>query len=181
VKPAQRAGRVIAIAIAVAAACGACALFGFDVIDIVIVGLAIVSVGLLWILQTPGTGATSEWPPPPGLEIYGVRRDAQQLAWSLRANPNELSDNIVERVQKLIIARLAENGLDAGRPADAARITQLGGPTVLRLGRGDWPENATVLLNAFAAIEQIPHRGAHVGAAAPGPNDRAPIRSDPER
>jgi hypothetical protein len=181
VKRAQRLGRVVAIAIAVAAACGACALFEFDVIDIVIVGLAIVAVGLLWILQAPGTRATREWPPPPGLEIYGVRRDAQQLAWSLRANPDELSDNIVKRVRRLIVARLAENGLDARRPADAARIAQLGGPIVLRLARGDWPANATVLLNAFADIEQIPHRGAHVGAASPGQNGQAAIRSDPER
>jgi hypothetical protein len=102
------------------------------------------------------------------------------LAWSLRANPNDLSDNIIERVQRLVVARLAENGLDARRPADDTRIIALGGPIVLRLARGDWPANATVLLNAFAAIEQIPHRAPHAGSAALGPNDQAQIRSDPE-
>jgi hypothetical protein len=179
---ANRAGRIAAIAAVVAIVCGVCVAFAVDAIDVAIIGVVIVSVGLLWIMRRPARDAATDWPPPPALDMYGVRRDAMQLAWSLHASRDALSDDIVERVQRLIEARLAENGLDVRRPGDAARIVQLGGPTVLRLARGEWPANATVLLNAFAAIERIPHRTGHVGATAgPTQNVSKPNRSDHAR
>jgi hypothetical protein len=181
-KRSRRAGRITAVALVVATTCGVCAFFGIDAVDIAIVGVVIIAVGLLWMLHDPAVNAADDWPPPPAVDIYGVRRDAMQLAWSLRASADAMSDDIVERVRLLIEARLAENGLDARRPGDSARIVQLGGPTVLRLARGDWPANTGVLLNALAAIERIPHRHGRISATgSPLQNGSTPSRSDPAR